>query len=867
MSDSPPISSTQTAQATQKAKVAASTSGLSSEAVVKQVSPALVTVSSTAQGQPVPLATSEIKGHLDPKQRYNVSVTSDVANTATSSKATSTKAISQASTAASLLTAQVSTGTQPAVGSQQAVGTQQAINTPVLVFTSTHTANTSQINATINSQQLERILSLPPSQIQAARIPPTLLTSQAQVVAIDAKFTTLKFTSSAAQQSSSVSLSISTPAPNPLRNGEILNAQLKPVGNQWQIILNSHNSGSQGIIAKATNDQISPVLKQMLVDAASKMPAQGNTLQPRQNALNPNQSSTHIAIDSKTLSRALTSTPAVIREANIGAIISQPNLNAEQNIKNNSILMASLQSTPAAKLRLAISTDGGAVIQNTDMLHTATTKPAAQINITEKNISSILSLLKTLNVPVDPQTQKALLHIASNSADKSAAAIIDPMKNLPIDKKDSELRSSNQPIDRSQSHISNLAVSATSYFRQGINQFLNNITGEQQVTAKAINPAAANTILPSSSKPESTSKFTAIHSTDSTTAKTTAIGSQHETSVNNEQVEKANIVVPQMTTKVKAQAIEVLHSLLRVVQARAEQPSESLTRIASALNDTQFIEEPGVKALKENVLEQIKKNVPQGKEQDANQIRQLLTNQALSLSATQIVSPVAGQGMLSGLVTLIQISLASRFARNQPHQSEKLSQGINSLFSSEASAVSGKTNNSAPVNPKGLNEFAQLEQKHQILREISRLFAGHQSSKIGNAEQLLQGQDSFYYTLPSAFGNKLHDIELLVRRESESRKDGKENENDNNRIWHLTMKLSAGDLGELLTKAKLRQGTLELDFYTSNEQTKHQVMNYLPLFNKRLTALGIEVTKTQCQLGKIPDTLRQRPYHLLQTKV
>ncbi len=863
MSDSPPISSTQTAQATQKAKVAASTSGLSSEAVVKQVSPALVTVSSTAQGQPVPLATSEIKGHLDPKLRYNVSVTSDVANTATSSKATSTKAISQASTAASLLTAQVSTGTQPAVGSQEAVGTQQAINTPVLVFTSTHTANTSQINATINSQQLERILSLPPSQIQAARIPPTLLTSQAQVVAIDAKFTTLKFTSSAAQQSSSVSLSISTPAPNPLRNGEILNAQLKPVGNQWQIIFNSHNSGSQGIIAKATNDQISPVLKQMLVDAASKMPAQGNTLQPRQNALNPNQSSPHIAIDSKTLSRALTSTPAVIREA----IISQPNLNAEQNIKNNSILMASLQSTPAAKLRLAISTDGGAVIQNTDMLHTATTKPAAQINITEKNISSILSLLKTLNVPVDPQTQRALLHIASNSADKSAAAIIDPMKNLPIDKKDSELRSSNQPIDRSQSHISKLAVSATSSFRQGINQFLNNITGEQQVTAKAINPAAANTILPSSSKPESTSKFTAIHSTDSTTAKTTAIGSQHETSVNNEQVEKANIVVPQMTTKVKAQAIEVLHSLLRVVQARAEQPSESLTRIASALNDTQFIEEPGVKALKENVLEQIKKNVPQGKEQDANQIRQLLTNQALSLSATQIVSPVAGQGMLSGLVTLIQISLASRFARNQPHQSEKLSQGINSLFSSEASAVSGKTNNSAPVNPKGLNEFAQLEQKHQILREISRLFAGHQSSKIGNAEQLLQGQDSFYYTLPSAFGNKLHDIELLVRRESESRKDGKENENDNNRIWHLTMKLSAGDLGELLTKAKLRQGTLELDFYTSNEQTKHQVMNYLPLFNKRLTALGIEVTKTQCQLGKIPDTLRQRPYHLLQTKV
>ena len=861
MSDSPPISSAQTAQATQPAKVAASTGGLSSEAIIKQVSPVIVTVSSTAQGQPVALATSDIKGHLDPKQRYTVSVTSDVANAATSNEATSTKAISQVSTAASLLS------TQPSTGSQPKAMPPQATNTSVLLFTSTQVANTSQINATINSQQLERILSLPPSQIQAARIPPTLLTTQAQVVAADGKTTTLKFTSSATQQSSSVSLSASIPVPNPFKNGQILNVQLKPAGNQWQMLLNSLNTGSQGIIAKATNDQISPVLKQVLVDSVSKMPTQGNTLQPRQSALAANQPSPHIEVDSKVLSRVLASAPTLIREANKGTNNPQINMHTPQNIKDNSVLMTALQSSPATKLRLAISKEGGAVIQNTDMLHPSAAKPAAQVNITEKNISSILTLLKTLNVPVDAQTQRSLLHIASNSADKSAGAIIDPMLNQSLETKNSELRSNNLPIDRSQSHLSKLAVSAASSFRQGMHQFLNNITGDQQATAKAINAAATNTILPSSSKPDSPSKFTAIHSTDSTTAKTAPVGSQHEISESNEHVDRANIVAPQMTPKVKAQAVEVLHSLLRVVQARAEQPSESLTRIAGALNDTQFIEEPGVKGLKEQVLEQIKQNVPQGKEQDANQIRQLLTNQALSLSATQIVSPVSGQGMLSGLVTLIQISLASRFARNQPHQSDKLSQGINSLFSSESSSASGKTNSSAPVSAKGLNEFAQLEQKHQILREISRLFAGHQSSKIGNAEQLLQGQDSFYYTLPSAFGNKLQDIELLVRRESESREDGKENENDNNRIWHLTMKLSAGDLGELLTKAKLRQGTLELDFYTSNEQTKHQVMNYLPLFNKRLTALGIEVTKSQCQLGKIPDTLRQRPYHLLQTKV
>ena len=324
-----------------------------------------------------------------------------------------------------------------------------------------------------------------------------------------------------------------------------------------------------------------------------------------------------------------------------------------------------------------------------------------------------------------------------------------------------------------------------------------------------------------------------------------------------------------MTPTVKAQAIEVLHTLLRVVQARAEQPSDALSRIATALTDNQFIDEPAIKGLKEQMLGQIKEGVPQGKEQDVSQIRQLLTASALSLNATQIISPASGQGMLSGLVTLIQISLASRFARNQPNQGEKLSRGLSSLLGSEPNASSSSTGKgNTTVNSKGLNEFAQLEQKHQILREISRLFAGHQSSKIGNAEQLLQGQDSFYYTLPSAFGNKLQDIELMIRREHGANKEEPNDEDrQNNRIWHLTVKLNAGDLGEVLTKAKLREGTLELDFYTSNEQTKHQVMNFLPLFNKRLTALGIEVTKSQCQLGKIPDTLRQRPYHLLQTQV
>ena len=80
------------------------------------------------------------------------------------------------------------------------------------------------------------------------------------------------------------------------------------------------------------------------------------------------------------------------------------------------------------------------------------------------------------------------------------------------------------------------------------------------------------------------------------------------------------------------------------------------------------------------------------------------------------------------------------------------------------------------------------------------------------------------------------------------------------------MKLGVGDIGELLTKAKLQPDQLALDFYASNDAVLKQLMNFLPLLKRRLVSLGIEVTKSQCQLGKIPETLDQRSYHIFKAK-
>jgi flagellar hook-length control protein FliK len=169
------------------------------------------------------------------------------------------------------------------------------------------------------------------------------------------------------------------------------------------------------------------------------------------------------------------------------------------------------------------------------------------------------------------------------------------------------------------------------------------------------------------------------------------------------------------------------------------------------------------------------------------------------------------------------------------------------------------------VSPKAMIEISQLEQKHQLMKEIGRVLSGHQTNKLRNAEQVIQGQETFYYNLPSALGGTFKDIEILIKREENP----KENTSDDalgNKTWHLTMKLAIGNLGELLTKAKLRSDTLDINFYASNETVKVQVMNYLPLLRRKLDSLGIEVSKSHCQLGKIPDTLQQRPHHMFQAK-
>ncbi|GAC15735.1 hypothetical protein GLIP_3114 [Aliiglaciecola lipolytica E3] len=313
-----------------------------------------------------------------------------------------------------------------------------------------------------------------------------------------------------------------------------------------------------------------------------------------------------------------------------------------------------------------------------------------------------------------------------------------------------------------------------------------------------------------------------------------------------------------MPVEVKQQVLTQINELIRRVLPQAVSPSETLQNIEIALRDPTFTKSPESKVLAETILKQIQQGLPQGKEADAENIKQIMSQTPLNLSPLQLTQGISSQGIVAGLMTMLQITLASRLNRNQPQSGEKIAQIVTSL-------ISGENKPAASQTQRSLNDLNQMEQKHQLLKQLGRMFAQHQFSKLNNAEQALQGQETFYYVLPSGTGEQKKDIELLIKREPE-KQNTNEKQHNKDAIWHLTMKMDIGEIGQILTKAKLQQEQLELDLYTSNDAVKNLVFEYLPLFKKRLKSLGIEVSKAQCQLGKIPEHLQTRPYQIFETQ-
>jgi hypothetical protein len=313
---------------------------------------------------------------------------------------------------------------------------------------------------------------------------------------------------------------------------------------------------------------------------------------------------------------------------------------------------------------------------------------------------------------------------------------------------------------------------------------------------------------------------------------------------------------PNPTSTIDALKAQV-QALSKTTLAQSASQTQTLSNIINALNAEADIAQlsPETQTLLRNIREQLPTTQPAI---DARAIQQLV-GAPINNAPLNALSPIAASSFLSGLVTLLQVSLASKLQRQSNKQASKVQDQIPDIIKTIVPHI--KSTQSAKL----LQDFRQFDAKHTLSAEVAKMLFSHQNHKLNSIESSLHGQDQLYYALPNIFNKNADDIELLVKRET--RQDNGENSNEGDSSWYLTMKLDVGPLGQMLAKTQLRDDEIKLQLYTSTTELKNKALDMLPYLQRRLSALGIELTAKSCQLGKIPKQLKSEHYQVFETQV
>ncbi len=243
----------------------------------------------------------------------------------------------------------------------------------------------------------------------------------------------------------------------------------------------------------------------------------------------------------------------------------------------------------------------------------------------------------------------------------------------------------------------------------------------------------------------------------------------------------------------------------------------------------------------------------------ADSLARLVQSPTLPVTPLQLLSPATGGTFMQGIISMLQISLASKALQRSP----SLKQQIDNPSHIIAKTI-GMTDVKTPPS-RVLQDFASADSKGVLLDSLKTLLANHQHNKLASAEARINGQDNFYYIIPSLSENT-QPPELRIYREPES-KEHKNTQKGKRKLWNITMKLDVGELGQLLAKSKINNNDITLDFYTSNKVLMTKVADTLPYLKRRLTEIGIIVDSTSVQQVAIPASLEQRPHHIFETRV
>ncbi len=243
----------------------------------------------------------------------------------------------------------------------------------------------------------------------------------------------------------------------------------------------------------------------------------------------------------------------------------------------------------------------------------------------------------------------------------------------------------------------------------------------------------------------------------------------------------------------------------------------------------------------------------------SQRLQQLISTQALVTTPVNLTSPVNASSFVQGLVALVQLALAGRAMQRQPILKAQID-APDSIVS-KTLANMGVTAQPSRVS----QDIHQLDSRQQVLSQLKTLLSSHQQNKIANVDSRIQGQDSFYYILPS-LSQHHSPPELLIKREQGGH-NNKHAQRGERSLWNITMKLDIGDSGQVLAKSKIDKSTITLDFYASSDEVLKRIGDTLPYLHKRLTSLGLVVENTSYQRGHIPESLSSRPHQIFETRV
>ena len=303
---------------------------------------------------------------------------------------------------------------------------------------------------------------------------------------------------------------------------------------------------------------------------------------------------------------------------------------------------------------------------------------------------------------------------------------------------------------------------------------------------------------------------------------------------------------------------DLAQSLHKIANQGGSESKQVLTNIIQKLLPTSPVSDTaGAEVSIDNVKSETQPAQAKALQQEAispQVLRHLFTSPAWLQSPSVLTSSQPGQGMLGGLVQLLQIALLGKQIKSQDE--------IERLFQQQTKTPTGQPQPLQSATARTVRDLANADNQHNVLKQLKSLLSSHQQSKLSSAEQTLQGQDTFYYLLP-AFQQQHKQAEILIKREPEHQ--SPDQESNQQQRWQLTMKLDVGELGELLTKVKILDKQIDLDIYTSNQNLLEKVANSLPFLLKRFKMLGLDVEHHKVQLGKIPDTLATKPYQILET--